>query len=690
MKWFTDTGRHIWQNKYRADFKETMSLMVSEVFSVLKNADSLARELGTGPLPQRMLNIFLEGRGLPGGRILFYFASKALGENRKLTPMNCFVIPIKDDSMEAIFEYKKEMALTFKAGGGVGTNLSGLRPKGSPVNNAAISSTGPVSFLPSISKDAEVVGQNFRRGALMKSMSIWHPDSMDLVKVKTEGDMAFMNISLMIDDKFMELPMDAEIDFWYPAPITYTPQLFKEVDYIANCYNHSDDYFKVASENFYRQREIYKTATKKEIWSQISNCAWKCGDPGILFWDTIRKDWKQSEELYSTNPCGEEPLPAYGACNLGAINFASYTSDDLSEFSLDCKAYTIFLDSLITYCLENNAYPLKAQADSAAKFRQIGLGPTGIADLFILKGAIYGDPLSQSLLEARMQAKQKAEIETSQALSNSSIPRNAQISTVAPTGSISMVLGCSSGIEPNFSFAQQKLVNGEYLDVNMPIVQRAPSKRVLVAAHDISWQNRIAIQAIAQKYTDGSISSTLNLPSSSTPHQIEEIYEAAWKAGLKGVTVYRYGSKDVNAIQKKDDKKERGILDGKTVKVPLDTSWYITVNFKDSLPIEVFINAGKSGSDTKAWTEALGRLSSLYLQSGGKAEKLISALQDIKGKKTIFKNGWSIQSGPDAIAQALSAILSVESLLECPECSKLTFHFAEGCGVCESCGYEKC
>jgi ribonucleoside-diphosphate reductase alpha chain len=253
-----------------------------------------------------------------------------------------------------------------------------------------------------------------------------------------------------------------------------------------------------------------------------------------------------------------------------------------------------------------------------------------------------------------------------------------------------MVLGCSSGIEPNFSYSQQKLVNGEYIDVKMPITKRAASKRVLVSAHDIPWQERIEIQAIAQKYTDGSISSTINLPASTTPKTISEIYEAAWKAGLKGVTVYRYGSKDANAIKIKEEKKERGILDGKTIKVPLESSWYITVNFADGLPKELFINAGKSGSDTKAWTEALGRLGSLYLQTGGKAEKLINALQDIKGQKTIFKNGWSVQSGPDAIAQAIAAILSVDSMLECPECEKLTFRFSEGCGICESCGYEKC
>ena len=584
------------------------------------------------------------------------------------------------------------MALTFKAGGGVGTNLSGLRPKGAPVNNAALTSTGPVSFLPSISADAEVVGQNFRRGALMKSMSIYHPDSLELMQVKIDGGMIAMNISLMIDDKFMEAQDD--IEFWYPTPTKIVPETFVSVPYIANCYNHTSEFYKVQTESFYRKREVWRTEKKSTIWAKIAECAHKSGDPGILFWDTIKKDWTGDEELYSTNPCGEEPLPAYGACNLGAINFAHYTDDDLTEFALDCKAYTVFLDTLITYCIEEDAYPLEAQKQSAAKFRQIGLGPTGIADLFILKGVIYGSPESKSLLEARMQAKRKAEIEAStilnEILSDLPGPRNAQISTVAPTGSISMVLGCSSGIEPNFSYSQQKLVNGEYIDVKMPITKRAASKRVLVSAHDIPWQERIEIQAIAQKYTDGSISSTINLPASATPKTISEIYEAAWKAGLKGVTVYRYGSKDANAIKIKEEKKERGILDGKTIKVPLESSWYITVNFADGLPKELFINAGKSGSDTKAWTEALGRLGSLYLQTGGKAEKLINALQDIKGQKTIFKNGWSVQSGPDAIAQAIAAILSVDSMLECPECEKLTFRFSEGCGICESCGYEKC
>ena len=697
MKWIEEnpTATDIWTRKYGGDFKTVILFMVKEIFSVLPldKKSELETRLGFNP-EERMIELFLDARGLPGGRILYFFASLAQGENRQLTPMNCFVIPIEDDSVEAIMDYAKHMALTFKAGGGVGTNLSGLRPEGSAVNNAAMFSTGPQSFIKIYGVVGEEIGQKNRRGAQMKAISIYHPDSLAIIQSKIDGSLTSMNISIMVNDEFMQKGMEDLVDFWYPDKIKTTPSEYKEVDYIANCYNHPDEFFKVKSETGFRQRTVYRTSTKRRVWNAIANCAWKCGDPGLLFWDTIRRDWKQEEELYSTNPCGEEPLPAWGACNLGSLNFSKYTDDNLEEFEKDTKAFFIFLDTLISYCIENSAYPLAQQRESTRKFRQIGLGITGLADLFILKGAKYGDDKSKEILEARMRAKREAEIETSEMLNEifegNSGPRNSQMSTVAPTGSTSMVLGCSGGIEPNFSYSYQKLVNGEYVDIYIPIVKTAPSSSVLVSSHDVPWRDRIEIQAIAQRYTDGSISSTINLPNSAKVEEISEIYNTAWKAGLKGVTIYRDGSKGDGALKLTKPHKERGILEGKTVKVPLDSSWYITVNFAEKLPVEVFINAGKSGSDTKAWTEALGRISSLFLQSGGQAGKLISALQDIKGNKTIFKNGWSIQSGPDAIAQALSAILDQSQTLTCPECGEATFLMVEGCGVCKSCGFEKC
>lgn len=694
MKWFeeNETAINIWGRKYLGDYKTTMTFMVDEVFKTIPQIGEIEKALELPDIPGRMKNILLSGLGLPGGRIIYYFSCLARGEARKLTPMNCFVIPIEDDSIRAIFKYKSDMAMTFKAGGGVGTTISGLRPKGAAVNNSAVSSTGPVSFLKSIDADAEVVGQNARRGALMKAMSVYHPDIFEFISLKHDGGYTCMNTSVMIDDWFMAQESHSKIDLWFPEKISETPSTFTEVPYIANCYYHSQyEFFKVQGEEGFRQKKTYRSTTKKELWDAIAYSAHKCGDPGILFWDNITRDWTGDEELHSTNPCGEEPLPAYGACNLGALNFSRYT--DEKEFTKDCQAFTVFLDSLITYCIKNQSYPLPEQAQSAAKFRQIGLGITGLADYFIINNAVYGDDKSKSLLENRMVLKRQAEIQASQTLNEviegKSGPRNTQLSTVAPTGSTSMILGCSGGIEPNFAFEQQKLVGGEYIDVKIPIAYQG-QKKYLIEAHQIHWKGRIEIQKIAQKYTDGSISSTINLPNGVKAEEIQDIYQEAWNAGLKGITVYRDGSKGFGAIRKKETKKERGILNGKTVKVPLDTSWYITVNFDEEIPREVFINAGKSGSDTKAWTEAIGRLSSLYLQTGGRAEKLISALQDIKGQKTIFKNGWSIQSGPDAIAQAIGSILTVHTFLECPNCERMTFKFSEGCGSCESCGFEKC
>ena len=684
-------GKKVWDDKYGGDFQEVVELAVDEVLGEIESSslEVLESKLDLSDIRMGLKEAFQEGFALPGGRILYFFCCKAAGQDKKLTPFNCFVLPFKEDSMEAIMEWNKEMSLTFKMGGGVGGNVSGLRPNGAAVNNAALASTGPVSFLDIFGKTAERVGQNKRRGALLIGMSVYHPDVMEFIQSKIDGGLTAMNISVMVDDGFMQMSEDEEVALWFPHVAEENPTFeeVKTVPYISDCYTYPEyDYFYVQSTGETRQKQVYRTISKKELWDKICECAWETGDPGVIFWDSLQKDWTGEEPLACVNPCGELPLPGYGACALAAVNLAKSKSPEKVA-----KLLTIFLDLLITYAINRDLYPLREQKETAKKYRQIGVGPTGVGDWFIQQNLVYGEKTEE--FEALKSNIHSAQQEASLALGElygEDRMRNSQLSTVAPTGSISMLLGCSSGIEPNFDFTYQKEINGEWVTIESEVSNGA-DPRTLVTAHDIPIENRIEVQAAAQRHTDGSISSTLNLSNGASIEDVKRVYELAWEKGLKGVTVFRDGSKE-GALRKVEPlKKERDVLDGKTVKVPVgDQSWYVTINFDGATPAEVFINAGKSGSDTKAWTEALGRVISLYLQSNGQAGSLIEAIQDIKGSQTIFKSGWAIQSGPDAIAKALSHVLSFSSTEECPSCGARAFIYVEGCGFCKECFHEKC
>lgn len=646
----SDLAQNIWDRKYGGDFKDTIRCMIREV--VGEDDD--------------MENMFLEGRALPGGRILYYFACLSQDVIKNLTPNNCFVIPIKEDSISGIMEFNKEMALTFKAGGGVGTDISCLRPRGSTVNNAAETSTGAVSFLPVFDKTTETIGQKKRRGAFLAGLSVYHPDIIEFIQAKKDGNMSSMNISVKVDSNFME---SENVSLWYPHPTSQTDDP-KIVEDIADCYSFPDEeLFYIQRTGEYRQKQIYKTLPRKKIWDEIIDCAWKTGDPGLLFWDKSMRENKIP--LHCTNPCGELPLPAYGACALGSLNMPK------ANWVEDTKRLVKFLDSLISYCVKNNLYPLKEQKVAAKTWRPLGIGVTGIADWMILNGWRYGEEKSLQAFEEKMREKSETEKEASAG-------RNAQLSTIAPTGSISMLLDCSSGIEPNFSFSYEKKVGDKYLEVNSRL-EDAP-KEILITAHNVSVEDRVRVQAIAQKYIDGSISSTINLRNKASREEVAHAYRLAWSEGLKGVTVFRDGCKEGGLRLKK-----KPMLEGKTVKVPVgNQNWYVTVNENEDVPWEIFINAGKSGSDVKAWTEGMGRVMSLFLQSGGAVTDLIKAISDIKGSQTIFKDGWSVQSGPDGISKALSFILEEKLTSECPACGEMSFIFSEGCGFCSKCYYEKC
>lgn len=454
--------------------------------------------------------------------------------------------------------------------------------------------------------------------------------------------------------------------------------------------------------------------------------------------------------------CAEEVLPAWGCCNLASINLSKFVDHvtgkfNFEEFGNTVRLVTIFLDTLNTVAIDNKLFPLEQQVEAVENLRLIGIGITGLGDALILARIKYDSNEAISFIEEIMKFKEKISYETSIHLAQLlgsykafdyekakdvghlkkmretnpeviklfdeiKMIRNAQISTIAPAGTISQILGCSTGVEPVYATEYDRTV--KTIDepqhvkhwliddlIELGILDKNYEKiEYIRTAYQIKPSFRVQVQAIAQKYTDGSISSTINLPKDTTPNLVKEIYSLAYKSGCKGITVYRQGSKDSILKTKDEIKKDEGeifnldnlIIIGETIRVPFDPKWYITLNTLDGTPVEVFINAGKSGSDDKSWTEAFGRLISISLQGGIKIDKIIEAIKDNRGNKTTMRNGWIVHSGPDAIAKALIKLLSnknqyskTPTLEICPNCHTKNY-VSDGCGYCTNCGYSAC
>lgn len=682
-------------------------------------------------------------RMVPGGRTLFGAGQEKYG--RRATLNNCYVIPMKEDSLESIFEWTKEAARTYSLGGGVGGDISILRPRGSHVNNAALISTGSVSFMNIMSETTGTIGQSGRRGALMITLRVDHPDIMDFIKVKRDlNHVRFANISVKITDEFM-----------------------RAVE--------NDDDFVLHYESE-KVKRIEKRVKARELWTELIESARDWAEPGLIFWDTMRK-YSTSEyngmNILTTNPCSEIPLEAYGACNLGNINLSAFVKSQFDNPELDWETlekaarFTVrFLDDVVDYNLYK--HPLKEQTEEAAKSRRIGVGFTGLADMLIKLKIKYDTQESikfiGSLFERIMNivydqsvelAKEKGTFPAFDLESHLKSPfmdgldpevlkkvkekglRNVAILTIPPVGSGSALAGTSSGVEPVFAFSYTRRSESlskqtfkvyhplvrEYMDL-YEIKDEEDLPEYFVEAHKIDPKFRIQLQSTIQKYIDHSISSTVNLPSTATVEEVGKIYLDAWRQGCKGVTVYREGSREGILLTKEQEKKkmtkpfERSIsLIGRTIVFPLIEAGklYTTINFDQSgNPVEVFVNVGKSGSEEKAYSEAIGRLISLYLQQGGDISKVLRAITGIKGKSVSFVGGTKITSVPDGVAKSIEMALKGETTQStlandffvtslksgktretatfstCPKCQNDTLAFENGCLMCKTCGYSKC
>ena len=604
--------------------------------------------------------LIIEKKFIPGGRIL---SNRGITDTR-VTYSNCYVITPPEDNIESIFESRKKLARTYSYGGGCGIDLSKLAPAGAKVHNQAEQTTGAVSFMQGYSQTTEEIGQAGRRGALMISLDCHHPDLLDFIDAKTSPDaVTKANISVRVTDDFMEAVInDKEWVMSFTRPET--------------------------------GETITKSARAKEIFEKLCKNNWDWGEPGILFWDTVSNynllEFDDTFEYAGVNPCAEEPLPAGGSCLLSSINLSAFVKDkefDFNDFDETVANGVIYLNEVLEEGL--SLHPLEEQRQSVADWRQIGLGIMGLADMLIKMELPYDSEQARQLCEeiGLVMADQalytsaflaghngpynnyKSYVQKSEFLKNNTCEstreaieayglRNSQLLTIAPTGTISTMLGISGGIEPIFANSYTRKTESlhghdEYYKVYTPIVKEymdehgikdeAELPNWFCTSSTISPLNRVLMQGVWQKHIDASISSTVNLPEEATIEDVEEIYLNAWKEGLKGITVFRNGCKRLgilttNSSQEKEE--EKGLSRGEIIscsdnligmKRRLTTgcgSLHCTAWFDPQTGdlMEIYLNKGSTGGCAN-FMVGLSRMISLACRGGVKIEDIADQLQ---------------------------------------------------------------
>ncbi len=642
----------------------------------------------------------------------------------------CFVLPV-EDSIDSIFEALKHTAMIHKSGGGTGFSFSRVRPKNDLVSSTQRISTGPISFMTVFDVATETVKQGgTRRGANMGILRVDHPDIEAFIRSKTNhARLNNFNISVAITKPFMKaLASGKNYDLINP-----------------------------------RNHKVHKGISAKNIFGKIVDAAWQSGEPGIIFLDHINRanPTPQLGEIEATNPCGEQPLLPYESCNLGSINLSQMITDGkLNKTKLKESIHTAvhFLDNVI----EINQYPLPEIKTVSKKTRKIGLGVMGFADMVIKLRIPYDskravqkaeEVMGFILREARKASSELAKKRGNFPAYERSIfdepktphMRNATVTTVAPTGTISIIAGCSSGVEPIFAVAYERMVlDGETLFEMHPLFEEVAKqngffskelaeqvaetgsirqikgipdkiKRLFVTAHDVAPEWHVQIQAAFQKYTDNAVSKTVNFPHDATLEDVEKVYRLAYKTGCKGVTIYRYGSRDqqVLNIGRHQTSEARGTgskpdESGIVPRIrPIRTSGvterintgcgklYVTINEDDKGICEVFAQMGKTGGCASSQIEATGRLISLALRSGVKVEAILRQISGIRCPSPIWQNGKMVLSCPDGITQVIKNYTQISTtdmpamMGACPDCGGALEHEG-GCLVCRSCGFSRC
>ena len=677
-------GIDIWEKKYRYN-NESFDEWVDRV----SGGDEDVKEL------------ILSKKFLFAGRILSNRGTQKDG--RKVTYSNCYVIPPPEDSLESIFDCAKSLARTFSYGGGCGIDISKLSPKGAHINNAAKETSGAISFMDLYSLTTELIGQNGRRGALMISISCDHPDIEDFITIKSDLDkITKANLSIRVTDEFMRA---VENDS------TYTLSFTREET----------------------GEEIKKTIKARELFDKFCYMNWDYGEPAFLFWDRVKSYNLLSDDdafkYAGVNPCAEEPLPSGGSCLLGSLNLAAFveTINGQPQFNMDAfrKAVVVAVYGLNDVLDEGlPLHPLEVQRNSVRDWRQIGLGIMGLADMLIKLGVTYGSEESleicdnigwnlanEALSTSMTIAKNKGEYPMfsdkvwesefyKKHIGISAPLRNSQLLTIAPTGTLSTMLGISGGVEPifaNYYTRRTESLHGEekeykiftpiaweYLQEHEYGEDETKLPPYFITSAEIPYRNRIDMQATWQKHIDASISSTVNLPNSATIDDVKDLYMYAWKQGLKGITVFRDGCKRLGilTIDNKESNESEDIpneLDtlrrGDIINVDDDLVGYKRkiVNgcgdFSEQIffddftgePLENFIAMGDGGGCARN-LEAISRLISLALRSGIPVSEVIKQLKKVHScpayrARKIQKGDTSIgTSCPSAIGYAIEEL----------------------------------
>lgn len=707
----SELGEDIWKKKYQRNGE---------------NFEQWLERVSGGDLD--VIQLIVDKKFLFGGRIL---SNRGI-TNRGVTYSNCYVIAPPEDSIEGIYITAMKLARTFSYGGGCGVDISTLRPKGAEVHNAALTTSGAVSFMDVLEQTARVIGQNGRRGALMISMDSSHPDIHDFIDAKLDNKLEKCNISVRMSDDDMEDKPDI-------------------LDHIA-----------------------------------ANNYDW--AEPGILYWDTIKRynllDEFANFEYAGVNPCAEEPLPAGGSCLLGALNLSEFVENpftpqaafNIPEFKHAIRIAIRALNNVLDEGLK--LHPLDEQILTVNDWRQIGLGIMGFADMLLKMGCQYDsaralniiDMVGKTLVNTGLEESALLAMDTEpfpecdlrlilastfiQVLKNSNVIesntinlikqhglRNSQLFTIAPTGSISTMLGVSGGVEPIFAThytRKTESLHGEdvFYKVYTPIIQKMIDMQIIdeekvdniATAQNIDPFDRVTIQATWQKYIDASISSTVNVTNDTSVQTIRDLYQAAWEEGCKGLTIYRAGCKKEGVLVV-DTPKEQTMEN--TIHIPItDTSidncvaygtqlttgcgsLWMSVYFhkKTGQLCHIFLDKGSQGG-CNSFMVGLSRMISYAGKLGGTVEGICDQLNSVPAcpsytvRSAVKGDTSSGKCCPSAIGRALMELkqryiadhnemntgeLKMEEVTvsKCPECGA-KLNFTGGCNSCPECGYTKC
>ncbi|SCY36621.1 adenosylcobalamin-dependent ribonucleoside-diphosphate reductase [Paracoccus tibetensis] len=745
-------AEQIWDMKYRMKTAEGQPVDATVEDSWRRVARDLARvEADPALWEDRFFSALEDFKFLPAGRIL-----AGAGTGRTVTLFNCFVMGTVPDSMSGIFDMLKEAALTMQQGGGIGYDFSTIRPRGAEVKGVAADASGPLSFMDVWDAMCRtIMSAGSRRGAMMATMRCDHPDVEQFIEAKQDSArLRMFNLSVLITDDFMEAvradgPWELKFD-----------------------------------------GRVYRTVQALDLWNRIMKATYDFAEPGVIFIDRINKANNLSyvETIAATNPCGEQPLPPYGACLLGSINLARLVTNPFTDAAeLDPEG----LDELVRTAVrmmdnvvDASRFPLEAQAEEARNKRRIGLGVTGLADALLMLGLRYGadDAVAQTRRWMKAIARSaylasvdlarekgafplfdaekylasgfmsKMDADVREAIATHGI-RNALLTSIAPTGTISLYAGnVSSGIEPVFAYAYTRKVlqkdgsrtEEEVVDYAVQMWRDlkgdAPLPDYFVNAQTLAPRDHVAMQAAAQEWVDSSISKTINCPEDISFDAFKDVYLAAWDLGCKGCTTYRPNAVtgsvlSVSEATEKAPEADKGAdvvyltepldrpaaLEGATYKLKWPGSEhaiYITINDivqgTHRRPFEIFINS--KNMEHYAWTVALTRMVSAVFRRGGDVSFVVEELKavfDPRGgawmsgryvpsilaaiggviERHLIETGFLAGEGLGLKADPQAELMAVGETPRgpaCSSCGQYGMRMVEGCMTCPSCGHSKC